>query len=416
MLPGTVTLPITLASWLLLTIRLLRFRTTLVDRRINMMLALLTEILTTHEPTLRDQLSARTGGRLSPGLIYQFGAVGFMLTAAASMLLTAAMLGRTPSAVAIYGLAGASCAVALLCSGPAQGPSPETMYQQPGWGQFGFWLALAPMSYWMVFYSGGVCVAEMRKQHDRRERTLHAMFLGATFTVFLMFSLTLVCTGLRSFGHESWLTNAQIVIDRNAVFAQVLPFLAIGVVSVVFRLIDRIGLDTWSRRRKRLLPLWFDLTAACPEIVHRISTPVAAHRSRYFLHRTVIEIRDSVLILARYATATPAHLREEIAKATRPGPDRETLDLAVRLVRACTAKTRGEAPAGTGLLQHCAGANLVEEAAELTAIAAQWSRARALVDSAAVRTAARAWPDRTARRGRACAARSTAMVGRSRRC
>ncbi|MFI6040548.1 DUF6545 domain-containing protein [Nocardia sp. NPDC051321] len=384
-----MTLPITLASWLLLIIRLLRFRTTLVDRRINMMLALLTEILTTHEPTLRHQLSALTGGHLSPGLIYQFGAIGFMLTAAASLLLAAAMLGRTPSATAVYGLAGASCVVALLCSGPAQGSSPETMYQQPGWGQFGFWLALAPMSYWMVFYSGRVCVAEMRKQHDHRERTLHALFLGAACTVFLMFSLTLVSTGLRSFGHESWLTRAQIVIDGNAVFGQVLPLLGIGAVSVVSWFLDRAGLDSWSRRRKRLLPLWFDLTAACPEIVHRISTPVAAHRSRYFLHRTVIEIRDSVLILARYATPTPAHLCAEIGKV-RAGPEREALDLAVRLVRACAAKTRGDVPAGTCALRHCAGANLVEEATQLAAVAAQWSRARALVDDETIRAAARA--------------------------
>ncbi|MFI6170006.1 DUF6545 domain-containing protein [Nocardia sp. NPDC051052] len=389
MLPSAVTLPITMASWLLLAIRLFRFRGTLVDRRINMLLALLTEILTTHEPTLRHQLSTLTGGRLSPGLIYQFGAIGFMLTAAASLLLAAAMLGRTPSPTAVYGLAGASCAAALICSGPAQGPSPQTMYEQPGWGQFGFWLALAPMSYWMVCYSGGVCVAEMRKQPDHRERTLHALFLGAACTVFLMFSLTLVSTGLRSFGHESWLTRAQIVIDSNAVFGQVLPFLGIGAVSVVSWSLDRTGLDSWSRRRKRLLPLWFDLTAACPEIVHRISTPVAAHRSRYFLHRTVIEIRDSVLILARYATPTPAHLCAEIGKV-RAGPEREALDLAVRLVRACAAKTRGDVPAGTCALRHCAGANLVEEAAQLAAVAAQWSRARALVGDATIRAAARA--------------------------
>lgn len=389
MLPSAVTLPITLAAWVLLIVRLLRFRTTLVERRFNMLLALLTVILTTHEPTLRQQLSTRTGGRLSDGLVYQFGAIGFMFTTAASLLLAAAMLGRAPRTVAVYALAGASCAVALLCSGLAQGPSPQTMYQQPGWGPFGFWLALAPMSYWMVFYFGGVCVAELRKQHDRGERTLHAMVLGASCTVFLMFSLTLVSTGLRSSGHEGPLTRAQVVIDNNAVFVQALPFLGIGAVPLLARLIDATELDAWSRRRKRLLPLWFDLTAACPEIVHRTSTP-GPHRNRYVLHRTVIEIRDSVLILARYATPTPADLREAIIEAVRTGPEREALDLAVRLVRACAAKTRGDSPVGTGSLQHCTGDNLVEEAAELAAIAAQWSRARALVDAAAVGATARA--------------------------
>ncbi|WP_040738540.1 DUF6545 domain-containing protein, partial [Nocardia tenerifensis] len=294
--PTVVTLPITAAAWLLVTIRLLCFRATLVDRRFNVLLALLTGILTTHEPTLRLHLSALTGGRLSIGLIYQLGAVGFMVTTAATLLLAAAMLGRAASAVAVYGCAGASCAVALLCSGLAQGTSPYTMYEQPGPGQFGFWLALAPMSYWMVLHTGRVCVAEMREQHDRRERALHALILGAAGTVLLMFSLTLLSCGLRAFGLESGLTRAQVVIDDHTVFVQVLPFFGIGAVPLVFRLVDRAGLDAWSRHRKRLLPLWFGLTAVCPEIVHRISMPVEGHRSRYYLHRTVIEIRDSVLI------------------------------------------------------------------------------------------------------------------------
>ncbi|MFI9401130.1 MAB_1171c family putative transporter [Nocardia sp. NPDC052316] len=387
MLPTAVTLPITVASWLLLTIRLLRFRTTLVERRFNMLLMTVTAILTTHEPTLRGELSALTGGRLSIGLIYQFGAIGFMFSTAASLLVAAAMLGRAQSAALVYGLAGASCAVGLLFSGPAQGPSPFTMYEQPGWGQFGFWLALAPLSYWMVFHFGRVCLAEMRTQHARRERALHATVLGAGCTVFLMFSLTFVSTGLRALGHENRLTRAQLVIDNNAVFFQALPFLVMGAVPVAAWLIDTIGLDAWSRRRKRLLPLWFDLTEACPEIVHRTATPVAAHRSRYFLHRTVIEIRDSVLILARYATATPPELRAAITACAGTTSEREALDLAVRLVRACAAKARGDEPTGAVSLPHCAGDNLAEEAAQLAAIAAQWSRARALVGAATISVA-----------------------------
>ncbi|WP_107659102.1 DUF6545 domain-containing protein [Nocardia suismassiliense] len=390
MLPIAVTLPITVASWLLLTVRLLRFRTTLVERRFNMLLVTVTGILTTHEPTLRAELSAVTGGRLSIGLIYQFGAIGFMFSTAASLLVAAAMLGRVQSAALVYGLAGASCAAGMLCCGPAQGPSPFTMYEEPGWGQFGFWLALAPLSYWMVFYFGRVCITEMRTQHARRERALHATVLGAGCTVFLMFSLTFVSTALRALGHENWLTRAQLVIDNNAVFFQALPFLVIGAVPVAAWLIDAIGLDAWSRRRKRLLPLWFDLTKACPEIVHRTSTPIAAHRSRYFLHRTVIEIRDSVLILARYATPTPPELRAAITSSGRTAPEHEALDLAVRLVRACAAKARGDVPTGAGSMHHCAGDNLVEEAAQLAAIAAQWSHAHALVADPAISAAARA--------------------------
>ncbi len=381
--PTAVTLPIAVFAWLLLALRLARFRDTLVDRRYNILLAMLAEITTTHEPTLRQLLSDLTGGLLSNGLIYQFGAIGFMFTVAASLLLAAAMFGHTQPAAVVYGLAAVSSLVALLFDGLAHGPDPDAMYLRPGWGQLGFWLALAPMTYWMVCYLGGVCAIEMRKrQHDRRERTIHAMVLGTACSVFAVTSLNLIAAVQRGLGRQNWVTDLHLVIDHNAVFVQILPFFGIATVPVLTWLIDAAGLDLWSRRRKRLLPLWFDLTAACPEIVHRASTPDGPQRSRYFLHRTVIEIRDSLLLLSRYASPTPASLRAEIAAATRSDPERAALDLAVRMVRACAAKTRGDMPTGTHSLQHNAGNNLAEESAELAAVAAQWSRARALVDGA----------------------------------
>ncbi|MFE9326080.1 DUF6545 domain-containing protein [Nocardia sp. NPDC052278] len=58
--------------------------------------------------------------------------------------------------------------------------------------------------------------------------------------------------------------------------------------------------DTFARSRKQLLPLWADLTAACPEIVYSDVSPTGLG-SRFLLHRTVIEIRDCLRILSRYA-------------------------------------------------------------------------------------------------------------------
>ncbi|WP_280445011.1 DUF6545 domain-containing protein [Nocardia brasiliensis] len=378
-MPTAVTLPIALCSLLLLPVRLIRFRARLIDRRITVQFALITAIVLTHEPTLRDLIISLTGGSLDQGLIYQCGALGFMFATAASLLLAAAMLDRPYSPALVYGVAALSCAIALLCGGVVHGPRPEAIYEQEGWGQFGFWLALAPLSYWMVFFFVRVCTAEIGKRLQRREFALHIAVLATAYTVALILTLTLVAAAQRAVGRDNWLTDAQIAVDRDAIFLQALVFIGIGGMPAAAWLLELVGLDIWSRRRKRLQPLWSELTAACPEIVHRTAVPFGARQSRYLLHRTVIEIRDTALLLARYAAPPPPRLTATIAATARSERERDALDLAVRLSLACTAKSRGAAPTGAHSLLHTTGDSLADEAAELAAVAAQWSRARALV-------------------------------------
>ncbi|MFG1791645.1 DUF6545 domain-containing protein [Nocardia sp. NPDC049149] len=384
MLPTAVTLPLVVTAWLLLAIRLARLRITLVDRRFNVVLALLTGIATTHETTLRRLITVLTAGYLEGGLIYQLGVVGFMFTTAATLLLVAAVVKSPYSPVLVYGIACACCAIALLVGGVAKGPNPEAIYHQAGWGQFGFWLALAPLSYWVAWFLARTCLTEIRRQPDRRDRLLHTLVLAVACIAFPVLSAALAASALRASGCENWLTHAQLVLDREAIWGQVFGVLVIGAVPVLSWLLDLTGFDALSRHRKRLLPLWFELTTACPEIVHRTATPVAADQGRYLLHRMVIEILDSARILAGYATPAPQRLQDEIIATTSRGPERDALCAAVRLVRACAAKKGGASPSVVGAGPLCTGDSLLTEATQLSAIAAQLPRARALAGGAAV--------------------------------
>lgn len=137
---------------------------------------------------------------------------------------------------------------------------------------------------------------------------------------------------------------------------------------MLVRLAQRIGVDYPSRCRRRLLPLWSDLTAACPEVIYR-SPAATGSDSRFLLHRTVIEIRDCLRVLSRYRAPTPApvaDIRDELTA------------FAVQLARACAVKAKGESPFGGATAISSAAGDFGGEIAELTALAARWKLARAI--------------------------------------
>ncbi|WP_378739516.1 DUF6545 domain-containing protein [Nocardia brasiliensis] len=88
--------------------------------------------------------------------------------------------------------------------------------------------------------------------------------------------------------------------------------------------------------------------------------------SRFLLHRTVIEIRDCLRILSRYAPE-PASLT---------GDANAVQDYAIQLAHACAAKAAGAPASGAVLALPSTAGDVDAEIAELTTLAAHWSRAR----------------------------------------
>jgi hypothetical protein len=153
--------------------------------------------------------------------------------------------------------------------------------------------------------------------------------------------------------------------DRFAPESYFVLFAAIAAMPLPAELLRRIGFDRPSRVRRRLLPLWTDLTAACPQIVHVAPADIAARRSRYRLHRTVVEIRDYRLILSRHAGRRHGRLTREFHV---PPHGQRALPLAL----AWTSRCNGEPPAADGGAQQAVAAELLDDAEELCRVAAHW--------------------------------------------
>ncbi|MFI9509235.1 MAB_1171c family putative transporter [Nocardia sp. NPDC052566] len=373
--PSAPTIGLILGAWLVLAVRLNGFHATAFDRRFNIGLGTVAAAATIRIPVMQAALAASTGWGIPEGLLCQFGAAAaanFGAAAALRMWQTATYRGL--SVTLTYGLASASTVGAMIGAAATDPGDPRAIDDQTGWAQFGYWACIVPMNYWMAIAGLSVCLREGRRLTDRRERVLHLMVAVLIGTAAIGIGIMFAGSLLRATDHPNSLTSS---VDSTGFTIQLLSFVGVGAVPVLAALPSRIGLDTWSRRRKQLLPLWTELTNACPEVVHH--TVGSPGGSRYLLHRTVIEIRDCALILARYGRTSHGAITIAIARAAPAGPDRDALHVAVRLADACAARAGGDQPAGTGTITLPATSNLRDEADELAAIAQQWSVANALL-------------------------------------
>ncbi|MFI9408119.1 DUF6545 domain-containing protein [Nocardia sp. NPDC052316] len=379
-LPTAVTLPTVLAACLLLAGRLVGLLSTELDRHVTIAFGCVVATATTREPTLRRLLTELSGGWLSEELILELGAVGFNIGYAAGLLIGAALLYRFRSPRVSYGLA-AVFSIAAVCFSTLGGGT-GTIFERTGWAQFGYWLCTAPIGVAMAVLVIQAAGAELRNRVGRSEAAMYVATLLAGVAVLGRIGATLAASAFRITGQHNAFTAIQAEIDRNGVFFDLVLCMGLTVIAIV----NRMGVDDLTRHRKALRPLWSELTAACPEIVHRSPVPDGAQPNRYLLHRTVIEIRDSILDLGRYASPHPPDIAAAISRAAPAGPAYEALDRAVLLVRARDAKAHGNAASGSRHFALPAADSLLGEVTELTAIGAQWPFAKAIAARAGQRT------------------------------
>lgn len=162
------------------------------------------------------------------------------------------------------------------------------------------------------------------------------------------------------------------VIDRWCPLLYALGFTAVSAVPLVAHVVDRTGLDRYSRTLRKLEDLDAQLVKACPEIGqppqdHEASTP-----SRYRLHLAVVRIRDAVMILSRYNTDEDASLAAALT-------ERPTTQHAIRVQLAIIAKTNGATPNAPVDILGSQAADLLDDAAELVRLACEWTSARRLI-------------------------------------
>ncbi|MEV6558084.1 DUF6545 domain-containing protein [Nocardia sp. NPDC051756] len=374
-LPTAVTLPVVVAAFLLLSGRLVGLLSTDLDRHVTIAFGCVVATAATREPTVSRLVSELSGGWLSEQLILELGAVGFNLGYAAGLLIGAALLHRTRSPRVSYGMAVGFSVAALCFSGFGDGDG--TIFERTGWAQFGYWLCTVPIGTAMAVLIIRAATAELRNRVGRRESAVYVAILLCGIAVVVRVGATLVASTIRIAGPRNSFTDIQAVVDRNLVFFDLVLCMGLTLTAIVAAARSRRDVNDLTRHRKALRPLWAELTAACPEIVHHSPVPNGAQPNRYLLHRTVIEIRDSILDLARYATPHPPEIDAAISSAASTG-SYDALDRAVLLVRARDAKARGNPPTGGRYFGLSAADSLLDEVTALTAISAQWPVAEAI--------------------------------------
>jgi hypothetical protein len=242
-----------------------------------------------------------------------------------------------------------------------------------------------------------ICLRELRQRPDRRAIAICAGVGTAALGVFLQTAIISVATVTAATGRYNALIKVVGLADRFSVGVWTGIGSAVAAAPLLARLLQLAHLDKYSRRRKQLMPLWSDLTKACPEIIYlrRGQGSVVRAPSRYQLHRTVVEIRDCMLILSRYALGLNQTRVAELAHS-------HELQQAVRFAVAWSAKSRGEPPTEDFAAQQSAAIELFDETDELRQLARHWETAKAL--------AARLVPSKTAGEpvGSACPVRPLA--------
>ncbi len=126
-------------------------------------------------------------------------------------------------------------------------------------------------------------------------------------------------------------TVADVV--ENAAIALIIVGSSLPAVGVLWR-----SVRDW-RALRRIQPLWAELTGAVPDIVLDARSHLTP---RVRLHRTVIEVRDAVLVLSSYV---PEHVRRQAEHTADlsgvQGDRRAALAEAIWLRTACAAKLDG---------------------------------------------------------------------------
>ncbi|MGB3673368.1 MAG: MAB_1171c family putative transporter, partial [Candidatus Nanopelagicales bacterium] len=281
----------------------------------------------------------------------------------------------------IYNLVAVAATVVILVAGTPARQRNLLIDQALGWGAVVAWTAFYIPIIAVAVLVGRVCAREFRT-HDVtvRERAIYAgvlvlvVGLGADAIATPVMTAYDVISGTPS-------RDPEMVLKAWTFFLSAAISSTVIAVPLVSVLTARAGLDRTARYCRRLQPLWHDLTAAAPEIVLRRPDSPEHVESATRLHRMIVEIRDSLLVLKQFST-DDIDLGDPDAQRNR-GDDDELMSYAVRVAQAAEAKTRGDAPTGGAVRRDVRprARDLTAELEQLAALARVWPQARRLAEA-----------------------------------
>lgn len=365
----------------IVAVRLILLNTTRADLCLNAALFWITLSCLLRSPALGSSTAHLTSNAVSAAAVAQVGEA-MVLPAAGAMFMMAYTWVRQNEpayfAPTVYVASTLSAIVVCVLCMHARTSNPA-MHDAPGWAALAHSVSPATtviallahdiLIYWFAITIMYVIVQELRHRPPVRAVIICMVLLilsagSLAQTVGIEIATVSILQGTPQ-------TSVETLTRIGKFSTQVYAFLltSIAAVPVATIALERARLDRFSLLRRRLMPLWSDLTAACPEVKQLLQPHGIALSPRYVLHRTVVEIRDSILILSRYATRTD----EQAVRGQSTEPAKQT---ALQLAMAWQAKTQGKAPTGGLIVQRSAATDLHEETQELLQLASHWKNAK----------------------------------------
>jgi len=353
-------------------VRWMWFRTTAAECRLNTALSFCVVLCLLRERAFQEVVWISPLGRfLDSMLLFQISTALIVLAAGSLYLLASSWIGRSEHpfhACRVYAAALTS-GVLMMILGTDARRAHLSMEEYPGWESLAYWAVFDVLPYWCAVSIVVVCIKELKRNPERREFLIYLTLAALFASIIVSNTMVLTASVFAAAGALNDFTAMQADADLVFIVFYTHVGAALAAVPVFIRVLELVHLDTWSRQRRALLPLWRDLTGACPEIVYLSDRRGAtSSRSRFVLHRTIIEIRDCILILSRYATSEDAHRAQE----AYPRIARSVL-----LAIAWRARIGGGEPSGDIEAQRSAARDLTEEVGELLTIASDWQVAKA---------------------------------------
>jgi hypothetical protein len=369
---------------------LVLFRT-VADRRINVALLLFALCCLLRRSATMDTFDGRAINGLLADVLQTLGEVLVIPAAGAMFLLAIAWLNRAEPAYlpwAVYGSAAMCAGTIFVLTMLARVHAPAAMHDAAGWAVMAYsnsptatLAALAihdTLIYWFAAMILYICVQEVRRGPPARAVAICvALAIMAAGALVQTASISIAAI-LAINGERDVFIGGLGRVGQYTMVLYAYLFALVAAVPLAGWARQGLHMDKYSLRRRRLMPLWRDLTSACPEIKHLAAAAGGATAgSAYLLHRTVVEIRDAVLILARYADRADATAAAAVTEAPAER-------LALRLALAWSAKSCGRPAIGDVLVQRSAANELLAESDELAAVAAYWTSAKRWVAAAPV--------------------------------
>ncbi|MFQ6398991.1 MAB_1171c family putative transporter [Nocardia sp. KC 131] len=270
---------------------------------------------------------------------------------------------------------------AVLASGTPARRQGLLIDQALGWPAIVFWAVFgAPLAVCAVSILR-ISVREFRAEDlGLREKLVYCAIFAAAGGLLLDAIAGPSVAALSTYTGIS-LPDPQMRRKAATFFAATLAAAIITAIPLFGQLTSRMGWDRTARYSRQLQPLWRDLTAAFPGLVLYPADKLIELEPAARLHRMTVEIRDSLLNLRPYMSAT----NQADAVAAGDG-DVQMVEYAIRLAQALKSKHTGALPnpvaAKSAPRAPSAAGDLDSELRSLLELARHWPHAQAAIVAA----------------------------------